>query len=94
MQLTDIHPLSDFLRNHKAHVKRLRKARRPEVLTINGKAELVIQDARSYRKMLDAVERAETITGIRRGLRDVEAGRTKPADQVLSEMRRKLKIRT
>ena len=92
VQLTDIHPLSDFLRNHKDHVKRLRKAGRPEVLTINGKAELVVQDARSYQKMLEAIERAETIIGIRRGLRDVEAGRTKSADQVLSEMRRKLKI--
>ena len=35
----EIHSLTDFLRNHKAHVKRLKKTQAPEVLTVNGKAE-------------------------------------------------------
>jgi len=46
------------------------------VLTINGKAEVVVQDAEAYQELL---ERVETIEGIQRGLADVKAGRTKPA---------------
>ncbi len=39
-----IHPMSDFLRNHKAHVARLKETRTPEVLTVNGRAEVVLLD--------------------------------------------------
>jgi hypothetical protein len=39
-----IHPMSDFVRNPKAHVARLKETRTPEVLTINGRAEVVILD--------------------------------------------------
>ena len=31
----EIHPLTDFLRNHKAHVARLKESGTPEVLTVN-----------------------------------------------------------
>lgn len=48
IQLTDIHSLSDFQRHAKAHLKQMQKTGRPKVLTINGKAELVVQDAYSY----------------------------------------------
>jgi hypothetical protein len=44
----EIHPLTGFLRNHKAHVTRLKETQAPEVLTVNGKAEVVVQDAASY----------------------------------------------
>lgn len=86
--MTNIHALTDFLRNHKRHVEHLKKAGQPHVLTINGKAELVIQDAKAYQKMLDRVEHAEAITGIKRGLADVEAGRTKSAKKALEAVRR------
>ncbi len=36
-----IHSLSDFVRNPKAHVARLKETRTPEVLTVNGRAEVV-----------------------------------------------------
>jgi hypothetical protein len=42
----------------------------PLALTINGKAELVVQDAEAYQVLLD---RAEAIEGIQRGLADVKA---------------------
>jgi len=85
--LTDIHPLTDFLRDHKRLVTRLRKARQPKVLTINGKAELVIQDAKSYQALLDRIERAEAVAGIQRGLDDLDAGRTRSAEQALGAVR-------
>jgi len=53
LDVREIHPLTDFLRNHKAHVTRLKETHAPEVLTVNGKAEIVIQDAESYQRMID-----------------------------------------
>jgi hypothetical protein len=40
---------------------RLKLSGRPEVLTINGKAELVVQDAAAYQRLLEAVERARQV---------------------------------
>ena len=82
----DIRSLSDFKRNTVELLDRLRKTGHPLVLTINGKAELVVQDAEAYQTLLD---RVETIEGIQRGLADVKAGRTKPARQVFDRLRRK-----
>ena len=71
----DIRSLSDFKRNTVALLDRLRETGSPLVLTVNGKAEVVVQDAAAYQSLLD---RVETVEGIRRGLADVKAGRTKP----------------
>jgi K+-sensing histidine kinase KdpD len=86
----DIRSLSDFKRNTVDLLDRLRKTGHPLVLTINGKAELVVQDAGAYQALLD---RVEAIEGIQRGLADVKAGRTKPARQVFARLRRKHGIR-
>jgi prevent-host-death family protein len=82
----DIRSLSDFKRNTAELLDRLRKTGHPLVLTINGKAEVVVQDAGAYQALLD---RVETIEGIQRGLADVKAGHTKPARQVFDRLRRK-----
>lgn len=59
------------------------------VLTVNGRAEMVVQDAASYQATLDALERAQANAGIRRGLEDMAAGRTRPAREVIAEIRKK-----
>ena len=82
----DIRSLSDFKRNTVDLLDRLRETGHPLVLTINGKAELVVQDAEAYQTLLDRVEAVE---GIQRGLADVKAGRVKPARQVFNRLRRK-----
>lgn len=82
----DIRSLSDFKRNTVALLDRLRETGSPLVLTVNGKAEVVVQDAAAYQALLD---RVATIEGIQRGLADVKAGRTKPAQQVFNRLRRK-----
>ncbi|MDX1395590.1 MAG: prevent-host-death protein [Gemmatimonadota bacterium] len=53
IHLRNIYSLSDFQRNTREHVRRLKRTRLPEVLTINGRAELVVQDAASYQALLD-----------------------------------------
>jgi PHD/YefM family antitoxin component YafN of YafNO toxin-antitoxin module len=83
----EIHPLTDFLRNHKAHVMRLRQTQAPEVLTVNGKAEVVAQDAASYQLMVERLHHMETLAAIQEGMASAERGELKPAAQVLDEMR-------
>ena len=53
----DIHPVTDFVRNHKRHQEHLRTTGRPEVLTINGTPELVIQDVRAYEREAEDAQR-------------------------------------
>jgi PHD/YefM family antitoxin component YafN of YafNO toxin-antitoxin module len=90
MRLTeDIRSLSDFKRDTTAALDHLRKSHRPMVLTVNGRAEMVVQDAASYQATLDALERAEANEGIRRGLEDMAAGRTRPAREVIAEIKKK-----
>ena len=69
----DIHPLTNFERNTADFVKQMKKIGRPVVLTVNGKAELVVQDARTYQDMLER-ERFEVVEAIHQGLSDVEEG--------------------
>jgi hypothetical protein len=55
----DIGSLTDFSRNTKAHLKRLRRTGRPELLTVNGKAEVVIQNASAYQRLIELLEKLE-----------------------------------
>ena len=88
----DIHPLTDFKRNTSGFMNRMKRTRRPVVLTVNGKAELVVQDAESYQQILDRLERFEVVEAIRLGIAAAEEGRVKPARQALAELQAKLGI--
>ena len=61
IRLSDIYSLSEFQRRTKEHVRRLRETGRPTVLTVNGRAELVMHDAASYQELLDSLERARDV---------------------------------
>lgn len=67
----------------------LRKSGQPIVISINGQAELRVEDQESFEKLLTLVDRLETIDGIRRGLEDVEAGRTVSLEEFKAEKRQK-----
>ncbi|MFT5492091.1 MAG: PHD/YefM family antitoxin component YafN of YafNO toxin-antitoxin module [Limisphaerales bacterium] len=53
-----IKPLSDFLRNSKSHITALKKTHEAEILTVNGEAAVVVQDAESYEEMAALAEQA------------------------------------
>jgi prevent-host-death family protein len=88
----DIRSLTDFKRRTTSLVKRMKKTGHPVVLTVNGRAELVVQDADSYQKLLERIDRAEAIEGIRKGLADVQHGRTRPVRAALEDLRRKYEV--
>lgn len=92
IQLSDIHSLTDFQRNTKEFVQRMKETGRPIVLTVNGKAELVVQDAKSYQQVLEAIDRTEAIEGLRQGLESMQRGEGRPAAEVLEEIRKKHNI--
>ena len=56
--LLDIHSLTDFQRNARKFLTRLQKSGKPMILTVNGKAAVVMQDAESYQAMLDELAAA------------------------------------
>lgn len=88
VNLTDIHPVSGFVRDPKGHIKRLSKTGRPEVLTVNGKASVVVQAVGAYQKMLEALEDAATLRTLREGLSAIERGDPgTPAQHVFQELR-------
>ncbi len=84
----DINSLSNFKRNTPEFLRQLKETGHPVVLTINGKAELVVQDTASYQKLIELAERAERMDALRASLEDMKAGKVIPADDVLVEMRR------
>lgn len=87
LNLRYIHSLTEFLRNHKEHVKRLRESKTPEVLTVNGKPELVIQSAECYQDMLDRLEYAESVAGLRRAYSQVHEGLARDLREEVAEVR-------
>ena len=72
----DARPLSEFHEHAPEFLQQLKETGAPIILTVDGKAEVIVQDAASYQKMLDFIEEATTLEGIRRGLEDMRAGRT------------------
>ena len=92
INIKSIQSLTDFKRNTNQHLKELRKSRRPLVLTVNGKAELVVLDADSFQDFLDKIEYAETVRDIQEGIEDFENGRSKLASEALAEMAKKYDI--
>jgi prevent-host-death family protein len=85
----DIQPLTTFRNNSVKMMQRLKKTRRPIILTVNGKPEAVVQDAAAYQRLLDLAAEADVNEGIRQGLEDLRQGKGRPAREFFEEMRKK-----
>lgn len=82
---TDIESLTTFRRRSGDLMKQLKKSKRPMVLTVNGRAAAVVQDAEAYQRLLDIAAQADAAEGIRQGLEDARKGRTRPAREFFRE---------
>jgi prevent-host-death family protein len=85
----DIQTLTSFRRSSGDFMKRLKKTKRPVVLTVNGRAAAVVQDAAAYQRLLDIAARAEASEGIRQGLDDSMRNRVRPASEFFAEFEAK-----
>lgn len=81
----DIRSLTDFKRHTTELTKHIKQSGRPVVLTVNGKAEFVIQDAASYQALAEEAERAIVIAGIQRGLDEIKRGDSQLASEFFKE---------
>ena len=81
--------MTEFQRNLKDYVGRLKEKKTPLVLTVNGRAELIVQDADSYQTLLDRLERAETVAAVRQGMEQFERGEGIPLKQAERRLRKR-----
>ncbi|MBY0506528.1 MAG: type II toxin-antitoxin system Phd/YefM family antitoxin [Bryobacteraceae bacterium] len=78
IDLADIRSLSDFQRHTRDYIRKLKESGRPTVLTVNGEAEVVVQSAEAYQKLLDDQELLADLRGIGRGLEQAKRGEGRP----------------
>ena len=90
IDLNTIRPLTDFKRKTPEYIAELKRSGRPQVLTVNGRAEIVVQDAAAYQRLLEALDLAQAVAGIRDGLADLERGDVADADVMVATARRAL----
>lgn len=89
----DIQSLSHFKRNTAQVMKQMKATGNPVVLTVNGKAEVVVQDAAAYQRLMELAEKAEMMMFLREAKADADAGRTVPAEEFLQSLGQKKKAK-
>ena len=82
----EINSLSNFKRNTSDFIEQLKETGKPIILTINGKAELIVQDAGSYQKLLEIAEKLETIDALKPAIEEMKAGKGESAEKVFAEL--------
>ena len=70
----DVHPLSDFKRRTPEFLRRLRAEGRPLLLTLNGRAEVVVLDADSYQRLIDRLYALESLESREKSVHAARAG--------------------
>lgn len=88
----DIHSLTDFKRHTTNFVKQIKHRHRPMVLTVNGKAALIVQDADSYQKLVELADRFEAISSIQEGMAQSKRREAVPLEEFDKHMRKKYGI--
>lgn len=86
VDLSHIHSLTEFQRNAREHIERLKQTGKPEVLTVNGQAEVVVQSAEAYQRLLDEAEFALSLKALSRSIDEADRGEGRPAREALKEI--------
>ena len=81
----DIMSLSTFKRDSNKVMRQMKKTKEPVVLTVNGKAAVVVQDAESYQSLLELKERSEAVEILRQRLASLGGKRGRPAEGFFTE---------
>ncbi len=75
----DIQSLTTFRRRSRGFLEQLKKSRRPVILTVNGRAAAVVQDAEAYQRLLDLAAASDVDEGIRQGRAQARQGKVRSA---------------
>jgi prevent-host-death family protein len=85
----DIRSVTDLKRNTKDILSQIHRTKRPVVLTVNGKADAVLMDTKTYEKHLKAANMARLLA---QGEEDIGAGQTRPIRLFLREFKHARKV--
>jgi prevent-host-death family protein len=80
----DIRSVTDLKRNTRSLLDQIHKTGRPVVLTVNGKADAVLMNAKAYEIYLTAINLARELVSAER---DVTHHRVRPARAFLKEFK-------
>jgi prevent-host-death family protein len=80
----DIRPVTDLKKHTRELLDQVRKTGRPVILTVNGRADAVLIDVKTYEKHLKASNLARLLGEAES---DIAAGRTKPIRTFLREFK-------
>lgn len=89
IDLEDVQPLTEFQRDTKKAIAKLKKTRRPAILTVNGHAEVIVQDIKSYQHLLARAEEADRLLELRRSIAEYQSGHVRPMDEALDRLTEK-----
>lgn len=56
------------------------------MLTVNGKAAVVVQDAESYQLLIERMELLESMVGIRKSIAEFEQGKGMPLEEAFQHL--------
>lgn len=90
IRATDIHTLDSFRRKTKSHVDRLQSTGRPEVLTVNGRPSVVVQDAAAFDAQM---EKMQTLEALAEAVAQADAGKGVDARRAVRKLIDELKIK-
>jgi prevent-host-death family protein len=85
----DIRPITDLKKHTRELLDHVRKTGRPLILTVNGRADAVLLDAKTYERHLRASNLARLLG---EGEADIAAGRVRPIRAFLREFKNAHKI--
>ena len=85
----DIRSVTELKRKTKEILSQVHRTRRPVVLTVNGKADAVLMDTKTYERHLKAGNMARLLA---RAEEDITAGRTRPIRSFIKEFSRAPKV--
>jgi prevent-host-death family protein len=97
VNLQNIHSLTEFKRNANSYIETIRSTKAPIVLTVNGEAAVVVQDAIAFQALLDEMKVVQEqinelkLESLRRdiqvGIDQLEAGEyTEYTEETLNEL--------
>lgn len=84
--------LANFKRNTSRVLEHLQESGTPLVLTVKGEAKVVVQDATAYQRLVELLERLETVVAVKESQAAYARGEGRPAKAALEELRRKHSI--
>lgn len=86
LDVNEIRSLTEFQRNAKQHIKKLKQSGKAQILTVNGQAQVVVQSPEAYQQLVEDAELARSLRVIRNSLQESKAGKGRSMKAFLHEL--------